>query len=134
MRWGTIPAGSVAGSLGQEGYRVINFKRKIYLAHRVIWVLMTGEQPPDLLDHRDTDRANLRWANLRPATVSLNGANARQKSGHKKGARKRGRRFVSTISFQGRSIYIGSFASEDEAHAAYLAKAKELFGEFARAA
>jgi hypothetical protein len=38
------------------------------------------------------------------------------------------------IGFEGRQIYLGYYQTAEEAHAAYYAKAQELFGEFARAA
>lgn len=60
--------GDVAGLLSSNGYyRVaINSKGKHSGNHRVIWFLMTGEDPlDDIIDHVDGDRQNNRFENLR---------------------------------------------------------------------
>ena len=60
--------GKQAGTEQNTGIRIcINYKR--YLAHRLIWVLMTGEDPKELtVDHINRDNKDNRWANLRLAT------------------------------------------------------------------
>jgi hypothetical protein len=55
------------------------------------------------------------------------------KSGLKGVSSRRGR-WRAQIGFHGASLHIGTFASPEAAYAAYVAKAAELFGDFARAA
>jgi hypothetical protein len=89
------------------------------------------------VDHVDLDTLNNRRSNLRIATRSQNGANrsalANNQSGYK-GVYRRGKylRWSASIRQDGRLLHIGRYASPEDAARAYDAKARELFGEFAR--
>src|SRR5437879_1070269 len=56
------------------GYRCGRLNRDYVMAHRVIWKLMTGNDPIQV-DHIDGDRSNNRWENLRDVTASENRRN-----------------------------------------------------------
>jgi hypothetical protein len=90
-----------------------------------------------MVDHRDLDRTNNRWNNLRRATRSTNAANTRRQRNNTSGFKgvyphhKTGR-WYAQIRKDGRGYYLGSFATPQAAHEAYAAAARELFGEFAR--
>ena len=96
---------------------------------------MTGEWGRPAIDHRDGNSTNNRWSNLRRATPSQNNANRRRPrhntSGYK-GVYFRWGFWRACIKRNGRRIYLGVFATPEEAHAAYVAAARKLFGEFAR--
>ncbi len=132
--------GEIAGWTNTDGYRHVRIDRVVYKVHRIAFLYMTGEWPKDAVDHIDGDRANNKWSNLRPATSSQNQANSRanKSSSLPKGVRlyrkNSPRPFGTSIRCNGRIHWLGYFATADEAAAAYIAKAKELFGEFARAA
>ncbi|CAN7496246.1 HNH endonuclease [Phyllobacterium sp. LjRoot231] len=118
-------AGMIAGRISSTGYRVVCLDRKIYRAHRLAFVYMTGLEPPEFVDHIDGDRANNRWENLRLATPSENQHNRKIPSSNTSGfagvsymATKR--RWRSQISIDGRNLYLGLFASPEDAHAAYV--------------
>lgn len=131
---GTYKAGSIAGSFNQNGYWRIMIRRRAFSAHRVAWFLMTGEQPP-MVDHRDLDRGNNRWSNLRAASITQNNANGpSRRSGLKGVTLHKCGRYQAQVKCAGKNHYLGLFKTESEAAAAYAAKASELFGEFARAA
>lgn len=51
-----------------------------------------------------------------------------------KGVRKKRNKWESFLYSKGKGYYLGTFNSPEEASAAYLAKAREIYGEFARAA
>lgn len=127
--------GSVAGTKSSEGYIRIAVDGKIYRAHRLAFLYMTGEWPHDQVDHCDTDRTNNRWLNLRPASNSQNAANKRATSstGYK-GVYKNGIGYAAQITVGGKNIYLGQFSTPEQASAAYVAAANDNFGEFARAA
>lgn len=105
-------------------------------AHQLAWLYMTGEWP-SLVDHKDGDAANNRWSNLRLATKSQNGMNAKLSRRNKSGLKgvhwhKQSRKWLASIRLEGRTQSIGLFPTKEDAHKAYCEKAKELFGEFAR--
>lgn len=129
--------GHIAGSRrgGRADYWRLRFDGVEYEAHRLAWLFMTDEWPEGLVDHRDLDKLNNRWANLRAATVAQNAANAAGRGAYPKGVtlHKNGR-YQAQIKTDGRNHYLGLFDTPQEANAAYAAKAAELFGEFARAA
>lgn len=131
--------GDVAGKPTNKGYVTITTKGHRYLAHRLGWLYMTGEWPKALIDHRDLDRGNNRWSNLREATKSENminrGAASNSKTGVK-GVNKHSQcnSYCAYICVNYKRIYLGSFKTIPEAKEAYDVAAKKYFGEFARAA
>lgn len=135
--------GAVAGCATKRGRWRIKIDRVEYFGHQVAFLYMTGEIPAELIDHRDLVPLNNKWENLREATPSLNNANTPKilKRGHAASALKgvyRGKTpgtWASRVTYRGKRYFLGgSYLTEEGAHAAYVAKAQELFGEFARAA
>jgi HNH endonuclease/AP2 domain len=130
-------AGDAAGTPEGSGYRKITIEGRQYAAHQLAWLYMTGKWCSVIIDHRDGDRSNNRWANLRRATQSQNCANRSRhrnnRSGFKGVTRTDSGRWRAGIQKNGRGYNLGLFATPQEAHAAYAAAARKLFGEFARA-
>jgi hypothetical protein len=132
-------AGQRASYLDKSGYRRIRIDKARYAESRVIWLLRTGTDPGNQqVDHRDGNKANNRFRNLRLATRSLNQANARRSKRNKTGAKgvclgKSGK-YVAQIRKDAKTMYLGTFPSIAEAQEAYRRAAIELFGDFARAA
>jgi hypothetical protein len=96
--------------------------------------LMTGSWPEADIDHINRDRADNRWENLRPATRGENLRNAKTRRHSRtgvKGVAAHGLRFAAYIRLEGKKKHLGVFDTADEAHAAYLASARENFGRFA---
>lgn len=136
---GRTQPGEAIGKADAYGYVRFSFEGKDHKAHRIAWLMMTGEWPTTGIDHIDTDRSNNRWANLRAADQVQNSANAsrskRNTTGFKGVSWDKSRgRYVAHICHQRRQKWLGHFDDPAEAHAAYVAAAKRLFGEFARAA
>ncbi len=132
-----VRVGEVAGDFSGRYVR-IKLDQKSYAASCLAWLYVTGEWPPFEVDHRDTDKHNNRWKNLRSATRAQNAHNTRPMKRKKYTALKgvtwaKGRRkWMAAIRVEGRSTTIGYFDSDREAHIAYAVKARVLRGEFAR--
>lgn len=132
------PAGSdAAKKIDTHGYRVVCIGGRQVRAHRLAWFYMTGEWPQHDIDHRDTNRQNNRFLNLRPATRRQNLANASLSARNTSGSKgvhlyaKTGR-WQAYINVNGKRKHLGFFATRDEAAQAYACAAAKEFGEFAR--
>jgi outer membrane protein assembly factor BamB len=128
--------GSVAGTVSLR-YRCIRIDGRNYTAHQLAWFYVTGEWAISLIDHRDGDPINNRWDNLRLATRSENSANRRRNRNNTSGFKgviwdRRHGGWLARSGKDRRTYYLGRYPTAEEAHAAYTAKARELFGAFAR--
>ena len=131
-----IKIGDVAGSLSDEGYLRFRVGNKIYSAHRLAWLYVYGVWPMKDIDHVNGARNDNRIANLREATRAENVQNAKKRSGARcrlKGVHMRKHRFCAQIKVNKKSVFLGIYDTEEEAHAAYVAAAEKEFGAFARA-
>jgi hypothetical protein len=106
-------------------------RRQRYMVHRIIWKMVTGKEP-NVIDHIDGDPTNNRFDNLRSCTLSQNHANQRQRHpGKLKGCSWNKGAWHCRMWVRGKCYYLGRFPTQEGAHAAYMAKARELNGEFA---
>ena len=69
----SVPEGSIAGCLKNTGYIMVQFQRRFWQSHRLIYKLVTGIDPGDfVIDHIDGDTTNNSWSNLRLCTIGEN--------------------------------------------------------------
>ena len=130
-RKGNIQPGMVAGGPAGRGYLCIGIDGARYPAHRLAWLYMTGYWPIGDLDHKNTDRIDNRWCNLREvSSKSFNAENIRR--AHKDnalgvlGVYRHGPSFRARIKASGKDHCLGSFSTIEAAHAAYLAAKRKL--------
>ena len=64
--------GARAGCRSALGYMVVRINKVLYPAHRIIWLLETGQWPPEQVDHINEVKDDNRWENLRLATHAEN--------------------------------------------------------------
>ena len=137
LRWNTRYCNKVAGTLKLTGYINVKIKhgpknkRKSYMAHRVIWLLVTGSWPPKgfEIDHIDGCRSNNRFKNLRLVTRSENQQNRKpMKNTTSKytGVHwcSKNKKWMARIIINRKYIHLGQFDYENEANASYLAAKK----------
>lgn len=132
---GKRKAGDPVGSPNRNGYVMGYLEKRLWSIHRLAFLYMTGTLPDGFVDHRDGNTSNNSWENIRPATHQQNMQNRKVSVlSHTgvKGVRKTKYGFSSTIKHNGTVYRLGSFATIEEARAAYLGAAKVLFGGFAR--
>lgn len=130
-------AGKPITHIGPQGYITVRIHGTHFKAHRIIWKMMTGQDPPEEIDHENTDRADNCWANLRDASRANNQWNRpRQKSTRSKLKgicwNNRNQLWSSEIAVHNTRIWLGYFSTEQEAHDAYMAAARLHHGKFAR--
>ena len=135
LKSGTSLAGSIAGGKSGTGYILISIDNKQYYAHRLAWLYMTGEMPKKLIDHKNMDKTDNRFENLREATYSQNIANKKHKS--KSGFKgvtwwERDKKWKAQIEIDGKNKHIGYFETPELAHKAYCTYQSQVAGEFAR--
>lgn len=125
-------AGHVSRTGRERGRVLIGVFRKLHKAHRLAWLLMTGEWPTSEIDHRDGNPSNNAWSNLRLATPSQNQENRRS-------ARRdsttgllgvtphpRTGTFRASIQVKGRRRSLGYYPTPEAAHAAYVDAKRSL--------
>jgi hypothetical protein len=100
-------------------------------------VHVTGEWPPDYLfvDHKNLNRADNRFDNLRLSSFGENSANAGIRNDNKSGFRgvcfnKKLNTWRASIQKNGISYHIGTFKSAEAAAVAQARKARELYGDY----
>lgn len=120
--WNTRYAGKPAlNALSPKGYRHGAVNKKIYFAHRVIWVMVHG-YAPRVIDHINGMKSDNRICNLREVSSRENQMNMRRRVDNTSGVtgvyRNRSHGWRSQININGRHLHLGVFDDLDAAIAA----------------
>jgi type II secretory pathway component PulK len=85
---------------------------------------MTGAAPSGQIDHINKIKDDNRWSNLRDVSGSVNQQNRNRamvtNSTQLLGAFKHGAKFCAKIHIDNKQVYLGSFATAEDAHLAYM--------------
>jgi hypothetical protein len=98
-------------------------------------ILIMGYAPSDGWDHKNGLKHDCQRDNLRPATVSQNGANrkiSKNNSSGYKGVDWNGGQWRVRLAVEKKRLYLGHFRDVIEAARSYDRAAKKHFGEYAR--
>jgi hypothetical protein len=136
LYWRVQPArcvakGSPAGHLHPSGYVMVQIQGKIHGAHRLVWKMHYGEDP-DTIDHKDGVRHNNKIANLRSVTrtknLQLHRKTRRDSSTGLLGVsyRRDCGKYQARLQVDGVSRSLGTYATPEAAHAAYVAAKMEV--------
>ncbi len=127
---------------GAGGYLFVRLSKNGIVQNHRIHKLVALEWVPNpkqkrCVDHIDGSRTNNNWENLRYATSSENGMNAKHRtdgSSVYKGVnyQTQAKKWKAQIGLSRKRIYLGVFRSEREAAEAYNTAAREHYGEYAK--
>jgi hypothetical protein len=110
----------------QTGYLTIRADKKLYQAHRLAWLHVYGTWPANDIDHINGNRLDNRIDNLRDVQNNVNRENVNKaRSDSSTGIQgvspyKQNGRFQAQIRANGKMYSLGTFATVEEARAAYI--------------
>lgn len=133
---GGVSSGDIAGTLRPNGYIYIRIDKEHYLAHRLAWLYVTGDDPASLeVDHVNGERIDNRIKNLRLASRNEQCHNTGIRSDNTSGVRgvswdRQYGKWLGRIQINGQTFRLGYFDKLEQAKAARLAAEHKMHGEF----
>ena len=121
-----IHDGDIAGYIRSDGYRYISLNNRMYQAGRLAFLIVNGDWPNPQVDHINGIRDDDRIVNLREVS---NRCNSQNRSVHRTGKlcgvtlmhdKPRRNPWKARIRIGKNKIALGCFATEKEAHVAYM--------------
>jgi len=125
--WNTRYSGKPLTTVGSAGYIFVTIDNSKYLAHRIIWKMITGNDVL-IVDHINRNRIDNRLCNLREASTSLSMHNKKHKSCRlPQGVQPNGNRFMARISHKSKTIHLGTYPTAEEASEVYCLVADMIY-------
>jgi hypothetical protein len=118
-------------------YIHIRIEGRLYRAHRLAFLWMNGQWPKGKVDHKDRDRSNNRWSNLREANHAQNMRNSKIRSDNKSNMKgvswhKSSKKYRAQIRTDQGRLHLGVFDTAEAAHQAYKIASTKYHGQFSR--
>lgn len=130
--------GKVAGNFDKStGRRSVSVGQgEQFFASRIIWKWVTGADPTNAIDHRDLNKTNDKWDNLREATKAQNEYNTPIRKNNKTGFKNvcldsRSGKYRAYITKDYKQKQIGLFLTAEEAFNAVKQAYPKYHGDFA---
>lgn len=122
-----------AGYTTPKGYIQVRLRGRLYLAHRLVY-LIHHRYLPDLVDHIDRNPRNNHIDNLRSADKRINAINTGLPSNNTSGIKgvswhKAGSMWTAQIKDKGRKIHLGSYKRLEDAISARVQAEEELWSD-----
>lgn len=114
--------GMPVGSKTTKGYLDVKILGKSYRLHRIIWLMVTGKFPDDVIDHDNLIKDDNRWVNLKDSSQRSNTLN--KVADNHFNVVKSGSRYNVIFSIRGKPTYVCGFQQENS-----LQKAQDV-GKF----
>lgn len=129
--------GSVAGTIGSDGYKLISFINKQYRRGRLAFFYMTGKWPYPEIDHIDNNITNDRWNNLREATSSQQKTNRGVRSDNSTGVTgvsfdKKRNKYEAYVFENKKKINLGIFDTLEEATLTRKIAQEDTYGPYSK--
>ena len=126
----------VAGTLNKNmGYLSVKVQDSNFRVHRIIWKLVTGNEPLYEIDHINNIRDDNRFINLREATSSENGRNRLMRSDNTSGVKgvcwdKESGKWLAQIWYDNKNMKVGRHRTIEQAEEAIRLKRIELYTDY----
>jgi hypothetical protein len=127
--------GTIAGVLTSSGYFRSRVGGSKYMNHRIIWKMMTGNDPEFEIDHINNVRHDNRWCNLREANSEQNARNCVKSEINTSGFKgvhwnENESRWTCQLGFKNKRINCGHFKTKELAFEIYKLASDFMFNEF----
>lgn len=131
--WNIKYAGKTTGNTNSHGYCRIILDQQHFMAHRLAFLYMMGDNPEKQIDHIDHNRSNNVWINLRIVDDEENKKNLGKAKNNKSGVTgvcwsNRDSRWIAQIQVKGENIGLGYY--KDFFEAVCARKRAEVFYKF----
>lgn len=127
-----IKIGSPVKYTNKFGYIQVRLEGKLWMLHRLIWLMQTGTFPKGEIDHIDGNRSNNAWSNLRDVSKFKNMQNRRRADKDSKTGvlgvtfDKQRNKYRAQLTMNGKKVLNKIFNTVEEASNAYK-QAKENY-------
>ena len=127
--------GDPIGRINSHGYMQISIDGVLHMAHRLAWMHVHLSHPAMDIDHRNLNKADNRFSNLRMASEIENGYNIPMKATNKAGfkgvyMRKKTGSWCAECKVNKKKYWLGTYKTAQEAGKAYDDFAKANHGDF----